>query len=79
MRRAQAATGWVLAALLSLTFFCNDLAMGPAWACCADIGERDAGTQATTSSHSGNLSFLFAEARRRDGTAEGEARDCALL
>jgi sugar phosphate permease len=35
---------WVLALLLTATFFCNDLTMGPAWAACADIGERYAGT-----------------------------------
>src|SRR5262249_30282207 len=35
---------WLLALLLSATFFCNDLAMGPAWAACADIGGRYAGT-----------------------------------
>jgi MFS family permease len=35
---------WALAVLLCLVFFCNDLAMGPAWASCADIGERYAGT-----------------------------------
>jgi MFS transporter, ACS family, glucarate transporter len=35
---------WVLALLLTATFFCNDLTMGPAWAACADIGERFAGT-----------------------------------
>jgi sugar phosphate permease len=32
-----------LAVLLSLTFFGNDLSMGPAWAAVADIGERHAG------------------------------------
>jgi ACS family glucarate transporter-like MFS transporter len=35
---------WPLAALLSVAFFCNDLAMGPAWAAASDIGERHAGT-----------------------------------
>ena len=35
---------WVLGLLLTLTFFGNDLSMGPAWASCADIGERHAGT-----------------------------------
>jgi sugar phosphate permease len=35
---------WALAVLLCVIFFCNDLAMGPAWASCADIGERYAGT-----------------------------------
>jgi sugar phosphate permease len=46
---ALLSTVWILdpiplAVLLCLTFFCNDLAMGPAWAACADIGERYAGT-----------------------------------
>jgi sugar phosphate permease len=45
---------WALAALLTLTFFCNDLAMGPAWACCADIGERYAGTLGGTMNMVGN-------------------------
>jgi MFS transporter, ACS family, glucarate transporter len=35
---------WLLGLLLTVTFFCNDLSMGPAWAACADIGERYAGT-----------------------------------
>jgi ACS family glucarate transporter-like MFS transporter len=35
--------GW-LALLYGLTFFGNDLAMGPAWAAAGDIGERHAGT-----------------------------------
>jgi sugar phosphate permease len=35
---------WLLAVVLSVWFFCNDLTMGPAWAACADIGERYAGT-----------------------------------
>ncbi len=46
---AMLCTLWVqdvtlLAVLLCVTFFCNDLNMGPAWAACADIGERSAGT-----------------------------------
>lgn len=46
---AFGSTVWVedvrlLAFLLCLTFVCNDIAMGPAWASCADIGERAAGT-----------------------------------
>ncbi|WP_076346480.1 MFS transporter [Paludisphaera borealis] len=52
MAMAAAALGstvWVesvplLAFLLCLTFVCNDVAMGPAWAACADIGEQAAGT-----------------------------------
>jgi ACS family glucarate transporter-like MFS transporter len=35
---------WMLGLLLTLTFFGNDLSMGPAWASCADIGERYTGT-----------------------------------
>jgi MFS family permease len=35
---------WLLGLLLTVTFFGNDLMMGPAWASCADIGERYAGT-----------------------------------
>jgi MFS family permease len=46
---------WLLAALLSATFFCNDLAMGPAWASCADIGERYAGTLGGAMNMVGNL------------------------
>jgi sugar phosphate permease len=35
---------WLLAVLLTAAFSFNDLTMGPAWASCADIGERFAGT-----------------------------------
>ena len=35
---------WFLATLFSVSFFCNDLMIGPAWAACADVGERYAGT-----------------------------------
>lgn len=46
---AVLSTLWVenihlLGFLLCLTFFCNDVNMGPSWAACADIGERYAGT-----------------------------------
>jgi ACS family glucarate transporter-like MFS transporter len=34
----------LLGFLFCLTFVCNDLTMAPAWASCADIGERSAGT-----------------------------------
>ena len=34
----------LLGLLLTATFFFNDLMIGPAWAACADIGERYAGT-----------------------------------
>ena len=39
---------WMLGLLLTLTFFGNDLSMGPAWASCADIGERYTGTLSGT-------------------------------
>jgi sugar phosphate permease len=35
---------WLLGLLLTVSFFGNDLSIGPAWASCADIGERYAGT-----------------------------------
>jgi MFS transporter, ACS family, glucarate transporter len=35
---------WLLALSFCLAFFFNDAAMGPAWASCADVGERHAGT-----------------------------------
>jgi nitrate/nitrite transporter NarK len=35
---------WLLGLLFSAAFFLNDLNMGPAWAACADIGERSAAT-----------------------------------
>jgi MFS transporter, ACS family, glucarate transporter len=46
---------WGLAAVLCFIFFCNDLAMGPAWASCADIGERHAGTLGGAMNMFGNL------------------------
>jgi nitrate/nitrite transporter NarK len=46
---------WLLGCLLSATFFFNDLAMGPAWACCADIGGRYAGTLGGTMNMVGNF------------------------
>jgi len=35
---------WLLALVFSMAFFFNDGTMGPAWASCADVGERHAGT-----------------------------------
>jgi sugar phosphate permease len=46
---------WLLALLLGASFFCNDLMMGPAWAACADIGERYAGTLSGTMNMLGSL------------------------
>jgi sugar phosphate permease len=40
---------------LCATFFANDLAMGPAWAACADIGEQFAGTLGGTMNMVGSL------------------------
>src|SRR5262249_42503709 len=37
------------------TFFCNDINMGPAWAACADVGERYAGTVGGAMNMIGNL------------------------
>jgi sugar phosphate permease len=39
-----AQTTWLLALLFSASFFMNDLNIAPAWAACADVGERFAGT-----------------------------------
>ncbi|HZT79497.1 MAG TPA: MFS transporter [Gemmataceae bacterium] len=44
-----------LGVLLCLIFFCNDLAMAPAWASCADVGERYAGTLGGAMNMVGNL------------------------
>jgi nitrate/nitrite transporter NarK len=46
---------WLLGVLLAASFFCNDLGMGPAWAACADIGERYAGTVGGAMNMIGNL------------------------
>jgi sugar phosphate permease len=35
---------WLVAFSFCAWFFCSDLTMGPAWASCADVGERYAGT-----------------------------------
>lgn len=62
----------VLAVMLCLIFFCNDMTMGPAWASCADIGERHAGTLGGAMNMIGNVfggvasvltGFLWAQAR----------------
>jgi ACS family glucarate transporter-like MFS transporter len=46
---------WLLALLLSVSFFCNDLNMGPAWAACADVGGRYAGTISGAMNMTGQL------------------------
>jgi sugar phosphate permease len=55
MATTQVYATWVLGTLLCLTFFCNDLAMGPAWASCADVGHRYAGTIGGAMNMLGNL------------------------
>jgi nitrate/nitrite transporter NarK len=51
---------WTVSALFAAAFFFNDLAMGPAWAACADIGERDAGTLGGAMNMTGNLAGALA-------------------
>jgi sugar phosphate permease len=51
----QAGEAWQLGVLLCVIFFCNDLAMGPAWASCADVGRRYAGTVGGAMNMIGNL------------------------
>jgi sugar phosphate permease len=46
---------WLLALLLSISFFCNDLNMGPAWAASADVGGRYAGTISGAMNMTGQL------------------------
>jgi nitrate/nitrite transporter NarK len=46
---------WLVAWLLGISFFCNDLNMAPAWAACADVGEQHAGTLSGTMNMVGNL------------------------
>jgi sugar phosphate permease len=46
---------YLLGVLLCFTFFCNDINMGPAWAACADVGERYAGTVGGAMNMLGNL------------------------
>jgi sugar phosphate permease len=56
---------WLLAVLLSVAFFCNDLSMGPAWASCADIAERHAGSLSGAMNMTG--AFLGALGRSFEG------------
>lgn len=51
----QASATWQVGVLLCLIFFCNDLGMGPAWASCADVGERYAGTLGGAMNMIGNV------------------------
>jgi sugar phosphate permease len=51
----RAGATWELATLLCIIFFCNDIAMAPAWAATADIGRRYAGTLGGAMNMLGNL------------------------
>src|SRR6266849_1958324 len=46
---------WSIAFVVCAIFFCNDLNMGPAWASCADIGRRYAGTIGGAMNMIGNI------------------------
>jgi hypothetical protein len=46
---------WLLGLLFSATFFFNDSMIGPAWASCADVGERYAGTLSGAMNMTGSL------------------------
>jgi sugar phosphate permease len=65
---------WLLGLCLSVWFFCNDLTMGPAWASCADIGGRFAGTVSGAMNMTGALAgaagMALAGALLRRGQAE---------
>jgi sugar phosphate permease len=51
---------WLLGLLLCLTQFGNDFCMGPAWAACADVGERYAGTVSGAMNMTGSFSGAVA-------------------
>jgi sugar phosphate permease len=46
---------WLLGVLFCASFFFNDIIMGPAWASCADVGERHAGTLSGAMNMMGSL------------------------
>ncbi len=51
---------WPLALAFCLAFFFNDAVMGPAWACCADVGDRHAGTLSGAMNMTGQFFAAFA-------------------
>ena len=65
-----------LGVLLCATFFGNDLAMGPAWAACADIGERSAATLGGTMNMIGSFTGAAGAGDRPD--AAQRPRDAAF-
>ena len=66
---------WLLGLLLCAVQFGNDFCMGPAWAACADIGERYAGTLSglmnMTSNFTGAVGALVAGSLLRTAKAAG--------
>jgi sugar phosphate permease len=53
---------WLLALAFCLAFFFNDAVMGPAWASCADIGDRHAGALSGAMNMTGQIFAAFAMA-----------------
>ena len=51
---------WLLALTFSMTFFFNDATMGPAWASCADVGERYTGALSGAMNMTGAFVAAFA-------------------
>lgn len=64
---------WLLGLLLTATFFFNDLTIGPAWAACADIGERYAGSLSGLMNMTGAFCGAFATALLGRLFAAGQA------
>src|SRR5438445_9869531 len=46
---------WLLAIAFSAWFFFSDATLGPAWASCADVGERYAGTLSGAMNMTGSI------------------------
>jgi sugar phosphate permease len=65
---------WLLGLAFSAWFFFNDATMGPAWASCADVGERYAGTLSgamnMTGAFFGAAGMAFAGALLKKGQSE---------
>ena len=64
---------WQLAIVLAAWIFFNDAMMGPAWASCADIGERHAGTL------SGAMNMTGAFAGAAGMTLAGRLLECGPI
>jgi MFS family permease len=64
---------WLLGLLLCAAQFGNDFCMGPAWAACADIGGRDAGTLSGTMNMTSNITGAIGAAVAGYLFAHGQA------